>query len=149
MRISDGSLDEAIALLRSELALDVLSAASRGTIFEQARRPAGALESLAASIPRAWTLALAASFPLAVTLALLLPLQRPPLMGKNSIDFPRIIASKDDGNVVFTVANGRSDHHVFKSTDPARFGAKEVKEVGGRFEDPTNNGVELVFYRVD
>lgn len=143
---NDQSLDDAIALLKSESHPEVLSESSRAAIFELARRPLGGIESLSFLFPRAQKLVTAVSFPLVVTVALLFSL--PSSLGPER-HTAKLLASKDDGNVVFTVANGRSHHRVFKSTDPTRFGAKEVQAVEGRFLDHADNGIELVFYRVE
>lgn len=144
--LSERNLDDAISALKSELPGEALSESSRATIFDAARRSFGVFESLAFFFPRSRTIVLAVSFPLVLTLTLLFSLPHSVTPGRHPV---KITASKDDGNVVFTVANGRSEHRVFKSTDPARFGAKEVPVVRGRFSDRSDNGLELVFYRVD
>ena len=144
--MSEKSLEDAIALLKSELHDEALSEASRAIIFDGARRPFRAFESLAFLFPGTRTFVIAVSFPLVVALVVLLYLPHPIVPGGSPA---KIAASKDDVNVVFTIADGRKHHRVFKSTDPARFGAKEVPVVGGRFSDRSENGLELVFYRVD
>jgi hypothetical protein len=139
-------LDDAIGALKSELRGEVLSGSSRALIFDQARRPLGVFESLAFLFPRSQAILIAVSVPLVLTLALLFSLPHSFAPGQQ---FEKIVAAKDDGNVVFTVANGTGQHRVFASTDPARFGAKEIPALGGRFSDRKESGVELVFYRVD
>jgi hypothetical protein len=139
-------LDDAIGALKSELHGEVLSSASRAVIFEEARRPLRVFESLAFLFPRSQAILIAVSVPLVLTLALLFSLPHSLAPGQQ---FEKIVAAKDDGNVVFTVAAGNGPHRVFASTDPARFGAKEIPAVGGRFSDRAESGVELVFYRVD
>jgi hypothetical protein len=145
-RISETLLDDAIGALKSELRGEVLSESSRAIIFDQARRPSGVFESLAFLFPRSQTILIAVSVPLVLTLALLFSLPHSLAPGPQ---FEKIVAAKDDGNVVFTVASESGQHRVFASTDPARFGAKEIPAVGGRFSDRQESGVELVFYRVD
>jgi hypothetical protein len=145
-QISDALLDDAIKGLKSELAGESLSGASRAVIFDRARRPSGVFESLAFLFPRPQGILFAVSVPLVLTLALLFSLPHSLAPGR---PFERILAAKDDGNVVFTVASGGGRHRVFASTDPSRFGAKEIPAVGGRFSDLQESGVELVFYRVD
>jgi len=145
-RMSENELNLAIDALRSELRGEALSESSRSVIFEQARRPLRVFESLAFLFPRSQAILIAVSVPLVLTLAMLFSLPRSIAPGPQ---FEKLVAAKDDGNVVFTVANGRSEHRVFKSTDPSRFGAKEIPAVGGRFSDVADSGVELVFYRVD
>jgi hypothetical protein len=145
-RMSELGLDEAIGLLKTEMCSEALSESSRAVIFEQARRPFRVFESLAFFFPRTQSILIAVSVPLVLTLALLFSLPHSIAPGQQ---FEKIVAAKDDGNVVFTVANGSNDHRVFMSTDPARFGAKEIPAVGGRFSDRAESGVELVFYRVD
>jgi hypothetical protein len=143
---SESLLNDAIGALKSEMRGEVLSSSSRAVIFDQVRRPLGVFESLAFLFPRSQAILIAVSVPLALTLALLFSLPHSLAPGRQ---FERIVAAKDDGNVVFTVANGNGQHRVFASTDPARFGAKEIPAVGGRFSDRAESGVELVFYRVD
>jgi len=145
-RISDSGLDEAIGALRLELRDEVLSESSRASIFDHAKRPFRVFESLAYLFPRSQAMAVAVAVPLVLTLAMLFSLPHSIAPGQQ---FEKILAAKDDGNVVFTVANGGNAHRVFKSTDPTRFGVKEIPAVDGRFSDLAENGVELVFYRVD
>jgi len=145
-RMAETSLDQAIGALRSELRNEILSESSRAVIFDEARRPFRVFESLALLFPRSQAILIAVSVPLVLTLALLFSMPHSIAPGSQ---FEKIVAAKDGGEVVFTVADGNSAHRVFKSTDPAKFGAKEVPAVGGRFADRTENGVELVFYRVD
>lgn len=142
--VSERILDNAIEDLKAELSSETLSGSARTRIFDEMRRPLGRFEALAFLFPHV-RVASALAVPLALTLALLLSLPGSIAPGRQ----PKVVAYKDNGNVVFTVANGHKDHRIFKSTDPTRFGAKEVQEVGGRFSDRTNNGIELVFYRVD
>lgn len=142
--VTERMLEEAIKGLRAEQASEVLSEPARARIFDGMRRPLGKFEALAFLFPQA-RVAAAVAFPLVLTLALLLSLPGSIAPGRQ----PKIVAYKDSGNVVFTVANGHKDHRVFKSTDPTRFGVKEVPGVGGRFSDRADNGIDLVFYRVD
>jgi hypothetical protein len=143
--LSEMHLNDAIRSLKSNLRSEALSEASRARIFDAARQPLGRFEALAFLFPQARTVAAALAFPLVLTMALLLSLPSPIAPGRQA----KIVATKNGENVVFTVANGHKEHRVFKSTDPTRFGVKEVPEVGGRFSDRADNGVELVFYRVD
>ena len=145
-QISERTLDDAISGLKSELRGEFLSEASRATIFEDARRPIRVFESWARLFPQPRPLLIGVSFSLVLMLALLFAQPYSIAPGQHPA---KILASKDGGNVVFTVTNGRRDHHVYKSTDPARFGVKEVPESGGRFSDQADNGIELVFYRVE
>jgi len=145
-RVSERYLDDAISGLKSELHGSVLSESARATIFSGATRPLALWESLALLLPRPRPILIAISVPLVLTLALVLSQPRPIAPEQSPA---KILASKEDGKVVFTVGNGRRDHHVYKSTDPARFGVKEVPESGGRFSDQMENGIELVFYRVE
>ena len=137
-------LDSAIEDLKAESFSEVLSESARSRIFDGMRRPVGTFEALAFLFPHV-RVAAAVAFPLVLTLALLLSVPSSFAPGRQ----PKIVAYKDNGNVVFTVAKGHRDHRVFKSTDPTRFGVKEVPEVGGRFADRADNGIDLVFYRVD
>ena len=144
--MTEMNLEQAIGALRSELRNEVLSESSRAAIFDEARRPFRVFESLALLFTRSQAILIAVSVPLVLTLALLFSMPHSIAPGSQ---FEKIVAAKEGGDVVFTVVDGNSAHRVFKSTDPAKFGAKEIPAVGGRFEDRANNGVELVFYRVD
>ncbi len=62
----------------------------------------------------------------------------------------RIEVSKVGDQVVFTIANGRTDHQVVKSARPDEFdpaGAAPVSD--GSFSDALHSGADLVFYRID
>ena len=141
---TDRNLENAIQSLKTELRAEVLSDRSRARVFDEVRRPLGWLEAVGFYFPHA-RVAAAITMPVALTAGLLLSLPISNGPGRH----PKILAHKDNENVVFTVSNGHRDHRVFKSTDPTRFGVKEVDDVGGRFSDRANNGIELVFYRVD
>lgn len=62
----------------------------------------------------------------------------------------RVLASKTDGEVVFTIANGKRAHTVYKSNDPSEFGSSSRIPVrDGAFRDVVDDGSGLVFYRID
>ena len=142
--VAEQILDKSVEGLKAESSSGVLSESARALIFDDMRRPVGRFEALAFLFPHV-RVATALAFPLVLTLGLLLSLPSSIAPGRQ----PKIAAYKDNGNVVFTVANGHKEHKVFKSTDPTRFGVKEVQQVRGRFADSADNGIELVFYRVD
>lgn len=62
----------------------------------------------------------------------------------------RVRATKAGGEVIFSIANGRNDHSVYKSSVPNKFGASAQLQVrGGSFRDTVDDDSGLVFYRIE
>lgn len=59
-------------------------------------------------------------------------------------------AQKVGDQVVFTIANGKSVHYVYRSTDPGRFDpSSAVRVEGGQFAERATNSPGIVFYRIE
>ena len=97
------------------------------------------------ALTRAWRWAFLGSVPvLAIASVLIVATDRHP----SSV--ARLSAAKVDGQVVFTLANGRKDHVVHRSSDPQGLdNASALKMAGNRFTDEAAGGPNLVFYRID
>ena len=62
----------------------------------------------------------------------------------------QLTASKVNGEVVFTLANGRTDHVVYSSSDPSSFRGAEAEPLrSNSFRVDANDGPAVVFYRID
>jgi hypothetical protein len=61
-----------------------------------------------------------------------------------------LTAAKIHGQLVFTLANGKTDHLVYRSTDPQSFDRSEpVRMAGNKYTEDATGGPALVFYRID
>jgi hypothetical protein len=89
---------------------------------------------------RRW--ALAAAVPVVLTAAVVWVGRQ----GEPPRDTLRIEASKQGGDVVFTITNGEGTHQVRKSDAPNE---RIVVRNGGSFRDDASGGPDLVFYRID
>ncbi len=62
----------------------------------------------------------------------------------------RIQVSKEGGEVVFLIANGKPSHQVYKSDAPYGFRSSSPQQTrDGRYRDGLDGGPELVFYRIE
>jgi hypothetical protein len=62
----------------------------------------------------------------------------------------RLLVDKQDGKVVFSVANGDREHYVYKSYVPGRFGSQPAARMrDGVYVDSEGNGSEITYYRID
>jgi hypothetical protein len=117
----------------------------KAALFNQIRQET----EQAAYVPlvvRGWRWAFAGSLPVLVTAALLLAFgDRTP-----QTHMARLSAEKVDGQVVFTLANGKARHVVYASTDPRSFNGSTAEPLSSNsFSVDANGGPALVFYRID
>ena len=143
---NDDILDQAVADWQAQSQDESLSGAARTALFDEVRAMGEGRE--AAFIPaltRAWRWAFLGAVPvLAIASVLFVATDRHPST------VARLSAAKVDGQVVFTLANGRHDHVVHRSSDPQGLdNASAVKMAGNRFTDEATGGPNLVFYRID
>ena len=145
-------LDRAIRDWRGQGSEEQLAAPTRARILEAVTERAAHGGSTAPLIPLflpVRRLALAAGLP---ALVLALALGYGARIAENPGEFgePRLIATKQAGEVVFIIANGGRPHRVYRSTDPARLGTEAAfTATDGSFRDRLDSGPDLVFYRID
>ena len=61
-----------------------------------------------------------------------------------------IFVAKQDGKVVFTVANGGKEHYVRRAETPWDLDRAEQHRIqGGTFEESATSGPDIVFYRFE
>jgi hypothetical protein len=141
-------LDEALDAWRSESVDETLSGAARTALFDEVRAMGEGREAaFIPSLTRAWRWAFLGAVPvLAIASVLIVATDRHP----STPTVARLSATKVDGQVVFTLANGRANHVVHRSSDPQGLDhATAVKMAGNRYTDETTGGPNLVFYRID
>ena len=62
----------------------------------------------------------------------------------------RVGAMKNGSEVVFTIANGHRSHSVYKSSVPNKFDHASALQIrDGAFRDAVEDGLGLVFYRIE
>jgi hypothetical protein len=99
------------------------------------------------SLARAWRWAFLGSVPV-VALAAVLMLAGD--HGRQLTMSPKLSAAKVDGQLVFTLANGKTEHTIYRSTDPQTFDrSSAVKMARNRYAEVATGGPTLVFYRID
>ena len=140
-------LDEAIAALRTTGGDESLSSAVRSKLFSDIQSlqasPAGRVTGFA----KGWRLALLGAIPVVVLTAIIVTGGHHAGQSEGS---GQLTATKVDGQVVFTLANGKKTHIVSASTDPQRFDpAAGVKMTKNRYQVDATGGPNLVFYRID
>ncbi len=139
-------LERWIADLREASPEDRLSASARARVLSRNSQPARAHRYPRLFVP---AFRLAAGFLVPVVLAGTIGLLalRP---SADRVAPARLEARKVGDHVVFTIANGKSRHRVYKSTDPRSFDrSRGIAVEDGRFADRAHNGADLVFYLVD
>jgi hypothetical protein len=62
---------------------------------------------------------------------------------------PRISVSKENGEVVFIIANGTTGHRVTRTAADDPTSASAVTTTDGTYRDGLTGGPDLVFYRID
>jgi len=117
----------------------------KAALFNQIRQES----EQAAYVPlavRGWRWAFMGCLPVIATAVILLAFgDRTP-----QTHMARLSAEKVDGQVVFTLANGKARHVVYASTDPSSFNRSEAEPLqSNRFSVDANGGPALVFYRID
>jgi hypothetical protein len=139
-------LDDALAAWRGESKDETLSGAARAALFTEVRSMSEGREAaFVPALTRAWRWAFLGSVPVvAIASALMVAGSHKPVTAAH------LSAAKVDGQVVFTLANGKTTHMVYRSTDPQAFDkTSAVKMAGNRFSDEATGGPNLVFYRID
>jgi hypothetical protein len=139
--VDDRSFDNLLKTWRESNRDETLSSDVRSSLFIQVRAMG------AEAVSGWWRFVVVGAIPL-VALATLLVLG-----ARNDLSVTKsgkLTASKVDGHVVFTLANGKKQHLVFRSTDPRSFNpAAGVRMTANRFEVDATGGPNLVFYRID
>jgi hypothetical protein len=127
---------------------ETLSASARGKILEAVFEGREPVEVPAAIFVPARRLAWATIVPaaLGVVFAVLINLG-----GDGTVaDKARLVVEKQDGKVVFSLANGSHEHYVYKSYVPGRFGSQPAARMkDGVYVDSEGNGSEITYYRID
>jgi hypothetical protein len=139
-------LEEALTAWRETSKDEVLADSTRGALFNEIQALGEAAEApFVPSLARAWRWAFLGSVPVVALTAVLILAG-----GHHPAADSRLAASKVDGQVVFTLANGRADHVIYRSTDPYSFDrAAAVKMARNRYTENASGGPSLVFYRID
>lgn len=139
-------LDKALKAWRESSKEETLSGPARSALFSEVRTLGESPEGVfVPSVARAWRWAFLGSVPV-VALATVLMVAG----DHHSVTGSRLAATKVDGQVVFTVANGKADHLLYRSTDPQSFGrTPAVKMARNRYIENATGGPALVFYRID
>jgi hypothetical protein len=139
-------LNDAVAAWRESTRDEALSGSSRTALFDDVRSLGkGAQAPFVPSVTRAWRWAFLGSLPV-VALASMLMIggdHRPDVSG-------RLTASKVNGHLVFTLANGKTDHVIYRSTNPESFDRlAPIKMSQNTYNEVVTGGPTLVFYRID
>jgi len=145
-RTQSDVLDEAVAVWRSSHEDETLSESAKAGLFCEVRtldEAAGA--PFSPSLTRAWRWAFLGSVPVVAIAAVLMVAgdHRPATAA-------HLAAAKVNGQLVFTLANGKTDHVLYRSTDPQMFDRSlPVKMARNRYSENATGGPSLVFYRID
>jgi hypothetical protein len=142
----DEILDDAIAAWRAQSEDETLSGAARTALFDEVRAMADGREAtFIPALTRAWRWAFLGMVPvLAIASVLIVATDR------STSTVARLSAAKVDGQVVFTLANGRNAHFVRRASNPQALDrVSAVKMAGNRYTDEATGGPNLVFYRID
>jgi hypothetical protein len=147
---SETDLDPAVRALR-EVPAEVLSGDARERILHGALEARSTSEAPLAALfaPRRWLVA-AAALPLLLAAALVALVDRSAISPTATGAPTRVEAMKVGGQVVFTIANGKTAHRVYRSTTPERFDlSAPVSVTDGVYRDGLDRGADVVFYRID
>lgn len=140
-------LDEALAAWRKSNNDEALSPSARTALFDDVRVLGEAAQApFVPSLTRAWRWAFLGSVPVVALAAVLMVAGG----GHSPASAAPLAAAKVSGQVVFTLANGKTDHLVYRSTDPQSFDrTAAVKMARNRYSENATGGPNLVFYRID
>lgn len=141
-------LDDALAAWRGTSQDESLSGKARTALFNEVRSMRqGSDGAFVPSLVRAWRWAFLGSVPVvAIAMVLLMTGDR----GRHVAVAPHLSAAKVDGQLVFTLANGKSEHLIYRSSDPQSFDrSTAVKMARNRYAEDATGGPTLVFYRID
>jgi len=140
-------LDDAIAVWRRTTTEETLSESAKTALFSEVRALAdGSDAAFVPSVTRAWRWAFLGSVPVVALATVLI------MVGDRGrpTSAPQLTASKVQGRLVFTLANGNTQHLLYRSTDPQSFSrASAVKMAQNRYTEDATGGPALVFYRID
>jgi hypothetical protein len=140
-------LDVAVAAWRRETTDETLSESARTALFNEiSTLDDGSDAGFVPSVTRAWRWAFLGSVPVVAIAAVLI------MVGNRGrpVGTPVLTAAKVQGQLVFTLANGKTEHLIYRSTDPQAFDrASAVKMVRNRYTEDSTGGPALVFYRID
>ena len=141
-------LDNALAAWRETSTDETLSGPARTSLFTEVQSMGdGSNNAFVPGLTRAWRWAFLSSVPVvALTVVLIVAGNHGTQLGIA----PQLSAAKIHGQLVFTLANGTTDHMVYRSTDPQTFDrAAAVKMARNRYTEAATGGPALVFYRID
>jgi hypothetical protein len=141
-------LDDALAAWRGASQDETLSGEARTALFGEVRTMGqGIDQAFVPSLTRVWRWAFLGSVPVVAISAVLM------LVGEHGQPIstrPQLSAAKVHGKLVFTLANGKTEHLIYRSTDPQSFGrSAAVKMARNRYTEDATGGPTLVFYRID
>jgi hypothetical protein len=141
-------LEDALAAWRESSEEETLSGPARTALFTEVRSIGeGTENAFVPSLTRAWRWAFLGSVPVVALAAVLM------LAGDHSRQLaisPKLSAAKVNGQLIFTLANGKTDHLIYRSTDPQTFSrSAAVKMARNRYAEDATGGPTLVFYRID
>ena len=141
-------LDDALAAWRETSKDETLSGSARTALFSEVQSMGdGSNEAFVPGLTRAWRWAFLGSVPVVALTAVLM------VAGDNGTPIgtsPQLSAAKVHGQLVFTLANGKTEHLIYRSTDPQTFDrSAAVKMPRNRYTEDATGGPTLVFYRID
>ena len=141
-------LDDALAAWRETSKDEALSGPARTALFSEVRSMGdGSNEAFVPGLTRAWRWAFLSSVPVVALTAVLMVAGD---HGKQLGMPPQLSAAKVHGQLVFTLANGTTNHLIYRSTDPQTFDrSAAVKMASNRYSENATGGPTLVFYRID
>jgi len=141
-------LDDAVAAWRRDTQDETLSESARTALFSEVRAMGdGSGAVFVPNLTRVWRWAFLGSVPVvALTAGLLMIGDR----GRPVTSAPQLTAAKVQGQLVFTLSNGKTEHLVYRSTNPQSFDrASAVKMARNQYVEDATGGPALVFYRID
>jgi hypothetical protein len=141
-------LDDALAAWRETSLDETLTGPARTALFsEVCALGHETSEGFVPSVTRAWRWAILGSVPVvAIATVLLVTGER----SRHGVAGPQLSAAKVNGQLVFTLDNGKTDHLIYRSSDPQSFDrASAVKMARNRYTEDATGGPTLVFYRID
>jgi hypothetical protein len=141
-------LDDALAAWRETSQDETLAGPARTALFSEVcalGHESG--DGFVPSVTRAWRWAFLGSVPV-VALATVLLITGD--HGRHGVAAPQLSAAKVNGQLVFTLNNGKTEHLIYRSSDPQSFDrSSAVKMARNRYTEDATGGPALVFYRID
>ena len=141
-------LDDALAAWRETCREETLPGPVRTALFSEVRSMGqGSDGAFIPSLTRAWRWAFLGSLPV-VAIATVLFVTGD--QGRRAASAPHLNAAKVNGQLVFTLDNGKTEHLIYRSSDPQSFDrSAAVKMPRNRYTEDATGGPTLVFYRID